>query len=165
MSCLDITICQSEHTFNRINCNYTIADIQYICNPTKTCQRTDELYDCCSSNITDCIIHRVAFQLVPTMTPTLDNSCEITCNLSPSTNVCYWYEQQNLDISCISKDNRFCCSDSRGNCCQPSPQYAYILLGSLFFLLTSCLYYKYYVLFRYTRVKPDKIPDKMLFLL
>jgi len=162
MSCLDITICQREQTFHRINCNFTIAHIQYICNPSNTCQRTDELYDCCASNIVDCVIERYTFQLVPTMTPTISSVlgelCEVTCNLTPSTNKCYWYERQNLDISCISKDNNFCCSDSRDNCCRPIPRYAFIILGSLFFLLALALgvYYKYYILFRYTRVMPDK---------
>ena len=157
MSCLDITTCQRDHIFNNINCNFTFGHIQYICNPTNTCKRTDALYDCCSSNIADCVIER--FVLIPTITPTLSpdiyHSCENTCNLTPSTNKCYWYERQNLDISCISKDNTFCCSDKRANCCQTNIQYAYIIFGSVFFLLTSCLYYKYYILFRYTRVIPD----------
>ena len=108
MSCLDITTCPREQTFHRIICNFTIAHIQYICNATNTCQRTDESYDCCASNIVDCVIERYAFQLVPTMKPTLSSVlgelCEVTCNLTPSTNRCYWYERQNLDISCISKE-------------------------------------------------------------
>ena len=160
MSCLDVTTCHIEQSFTRINCNFTIRYIEYICNPSNTCQRTDELYDCCASNIVDCVIERYVFQLVPTMKPTLSfslvNSCEVTCNLTPSTNKCYWYERQNLDISCISKDNNYCCSDSRGNCCQTNIQYVYIIFASLFFLLTSCVYYKYYILFRYSRVMPDK---------
>ena len=159
MSCLDVTTCATDQTFNNINCNFTIRHIEYRCNPTITCQRNDGLYNCCASNIADCVIERLDLHLLPTISPTISpnrvNPCEITCNLAPSTNTCYWYETQNLDISCIGKDNNFCCSHSRANCCQTTTQYAYIIFGSLFLICIGCMYYKY-IVFKFTRIVPDK---------
>lgn len=159
MSCIDSTTCTTDQTFNNINCNFTIKFTEYICNPTYTCQRTDGLYDCCASNIADCIIERHDFQLLPTISPTLSpnvgTSCEVTCELAPSTNKCYWYESQNLDISCIGKDNNYCCSHRRDNCCQTSILQMYIVFGSLLLLLIGYAYYKY-IVYTYTRIVPDK---------
>lgn len=159
MSCLDVTMCMPDQTFNHINCNFTIRFTEYICNPINTCRRTDGLYDCCASNIADCIIERLNLQLLPTISPTLSpnvvNSCESTCNLAPITNKCYWYESQNLDISCIGNDNKYCCSHSRANCCQTSIQHVYIIFGLLLLLIIGCVYYKY-IVYNYTRVVPDK---------
>jgi len=159
MSCLDVTMCMPDQTFNHINCNFTIRFTEYICNPTYTCRRTDGLYDCCASNIADCIIERLNLQLLPTITPTLSphfvTSCEVTCELAPNTNKCYWYESQNLDISCIDKDNKYCCSHSRANCCQTSILHVYIIFGLLLLLIIGCVYYKY-IVYNYTRIVPDK---------
>jgi len=159
MSCFDLTTCSTNQTFNRINCNFTIGYVEYICNPTITCQRIDNLYDCCASNISDCIIERLQFQLLPTTSPIIlpnvASDCDTTCNIAPSTNNCYWYESQNLDISCISKDNKYCCPHSRDDCCQTSMTYMYVTFGSLFILFTLCVYYKWFV-YRYTRTIPEQ---------
>jgi len=156
MSCFDVTTCATNQIFTGITCNFTIAYVYYSCNSTNTCLRGDGLYDCCTSNITECIIEQLQLRLIPTTTPTIyqmdnyDSRCEITCNLTPSSNACYWYENQNRDNSCINKDNQYCCSHKRDDCCHISIEYACIVFGSLFLLIT-CLYYKYFV-FRYTRV-------------
>lgn len=165
MLCLDVTRCTTDQTFNHINCNFTIRFIEYICNPVYTCQRTDGLYDCCASNIDDCIIERINSQLLPTIAPTLSpnfaNLCEITCNLAPSTNRCYWYESQNLDISCVDKNNNYCCSHSRSECCQTFMLHIYIIFGSIFLLITGCVYYKY-ITYKYTRIAPDNTTSNIL---
>lgn len=157
MSCIDVTTCTTDQIFNRINCNFTIGYVKYICNPTNTCQRIDGLYDCCASNIADCIIEQLRFQLLPTTAPTISpnilSECEKTCNIAPSTNKCYWYESQNIDNSCIDKDNNYCCSHSRSDCCQASISYI-IILGSFFFLLIICVFY-HVLVFKYTRVVPE----------
>jgi hypothetical protein len=159
MSCYDVTTCPSEHLFNRIVCNFTIAHMKYICNSTVTCKRLDGFYDCCSSNIAYCTVQKIAFELMPTVLPTIQpnmvNECEKICNLTPSTNKCYWYESQNLDISCINKDNNYCCSDGHSDCCNTHIIYAYIILGSLFFLFTTGIYYTS-ITHRYTQVTPEK---------
>jgi hypothetical protein len=151
MSCLDVTTCATDQIFSRINCNFTIRFIEHICNPINTCRRADELYDCCSSNISECIIERVNSQLLPTISPTLSptlvNLCGITCNRAPSTNKCYFYESQNLDISCVDKEKYYCC--------QTLILHVYITFGSIFLLITGCLYYKYFI-YKYTRIVPDK---------
>ena len=151
MSCLDVTTCATEQIFSRINCNFTFSFIEYICNPTNTCRRADELYDCCSSNISDCIIERVNSQLLPiispTLSPTLIKLCENKCNRPPSKIKCYWYESQNLDIPCVDKENYYCC--------QSVIYPIYIIFGSTFLLITGCLYYKYFI-YKYTRIVPDK---------
>ena len=158
MSCFDLTTCTPNQIFNRINCNFTVGYIKYVCNPTNTCTRSDGLYDCCSSNISDCIVEYVTLQLLPTTSPTISpnimSSCETTCNLTPNINKCYWYESQNKDISCVDKNDNYCCSHSRSECCQTSSLYAYIILGSLFMLFMCCFCYTLFV-YKYTRVKPD----------
>lgn len=156
MSCFDLTTCPSNQIFNRINCNFTSGYIRYICNPSKTCPRTDGLYDCCTSNISDCIIEYITLfpTTSPTILPNIDSECENTCNLAPSTNTCYWYESQNLENSCIDKNDNYCCSHSRSDCCHVSLDYIMILLGSLFFLLIICIFYHVLVL-KYTRVVPE----------
>lgn len=157
MACFDLTTCTTDQIFNRVNCNFTIGYVKYLCNPTNTCQRIDRLYDCCASNIADCIINLTVIQSLPTIAPTISpnifSECENTCNLAPSTNTCYWYESQNLDHSCIDKDNNYCCSHSRNDCCQVSLDYI-IILGSLFFLLIICIFY-HVLVFKYTRVLPE----------
>ena len=156
MSCFDLTTCPSNQIFNRINCNFTNGYVRYICNPSKTCPRTDGLYDCCASNIADCIIeYSTLFPTTsPTILPNIVSECENTCNLAPSTNTCYWYENQNLENSCIDKNDNYCCSHSRSDCCHVSLDYIMILLGSLFFLLIICIFYHVLVL-KYTRVVPE----------
>jgi hypothetical protein len=163
MSCFTANTCQANQIFYRINCDFTIQYTRYVCNPLYTCQRDDGLYDCCVSNIADCIINKITFDLSPTISPTIepniDSACELTCDLAPSTNQCYWYESQNMDISCIDKNNKYCCSHNREECCYTHVIYAYVIFGSLFCLCIMCAYYKYIVC-EYTRVSPDKsIPD------
>ena len=63
-------------------------------------------------------------------------------------------ESQNKDISCVDKNNNYCCSHSRSECCQTSSLYAYIVLGSLFMIFMCCFCYTLFV-YRYIRVKPD----------
>jgi len=167
MSCFDLTTCTPNQIFNRINCNFTVGYIKYVCNPTNTCTRSDGLYDCCSSNISDCIVEYVTLQLLPTTSPTISpnimSSCETTCNLTPKINKCYWYESQNKDISCVDKNDNYCCSHSRSECCQTSSLYAYIVLGSLFMLFMCGVCYTLFV-YRYTRVKPgtSQLPSPQL---
>ena len=167
MSCFDLTTCPTNQIFNRINCNFTFGYIEYVCNPTITCTRTDGLHDCCSSNISDCVIEYVTLQLLPTTSPTISpnimSSCETTCNLTPKINKCYWYESQNKDISCVDKNDNYCCSHSRSECCQTSSLYAYIVLGSLFMLFMCCFCYTLFV-YRYIRVNPDtsQLPSPQL---
>ena len=159
MSCLDITTCQSNQIYERINCNFSFSHKNYLCNSTITCQRSDGLYDCCASNIADCVIEYSIFQSIPTMSPTISSNiiseCENTCNLVPSTNKCYWYESQNLDIFCIDKYNDYCCSHSRIECCQTDVFYVYIVYGLIFIILTLCIYYKYLVR-KYNQVSPNE---------
>jgi len=163
MSCFDITTCLSEQIFNRINCNFTVAHVKYSCNSTVTCKRLDGLYDCCTSNIAYCTIQLLVFQSLPTIKPTIKptilpnmfDACEKTCNLTPSTNKCYWYENQNIDMSCINKHNKFCCSYRHDECCQTNITSAYVIYGLLIFLLSLFALYKY-VVCRYTRIVPDK---------
>ena len=164
MSCFDITTCYNDQIFNRINCNFRISYLQHICNPTNTCQRIDGLYDCCASNIADCIIEQYRFLSLPTTAPTISpnifSECEKTCNLAPSTNKCYWYESQIIENSCIDKDNNYCCSHSRSDCCQASISYM-IIFGSLFFLLMTCVFY-HVIVFKYIRVVPEANTSNLL---
>lgn len=157
MSCYDLTTCPNNQIFNRITCNFTIAYVKHICNPTNTCQRIDGLYDCCSSNIAECVIeYSTLFPTTsPTILPNIFSECEKTCNLAPSTNKCYWYENQNLENSCIDKRDNYCCSHSRSDCCHVSLD-CIIILGSLFFLLIICIFYHVLVI-KYTRVVPETI--------
>jgi hypothetical protein len=168
MSCFDLTTCPPDQIFNRINCNFTVAHVKYGCNPAYTCMRIDGLYDCCTSNIADCIIEQISFQLLPTIPPTISpnrfDTCEKTCNLTPSTNKCYWYESQNIDMSCINKHNKVCCSHRRDECCQTNITHAYVTYVLLFSIVSLFAFYKY-VVCRYTRIVPDKtiasvIPQK-----
>ena len=158
MSCFDLTTCSNDQIFNRINCKFTIGYVKYICNPTNTCQRIDGLYDCCSSNIAECVIeYSTLFPTTsPTILPNIFSECEKTCNLAPSTNKCYWYESQNLNVSCINTDNNYCCSHSRDDCCHINMVHLYIIFGSLFFLLLLCIFY-YNNKYNYTRVVPEQI--------
>jgi hypothetical protein len=162
MSCLDETTCAADRRFTRINCNFTITHTQYVCNPINTCARLDGLYDCCAENINDCVIVQFDIRLLPTVAPTKSPSsisaCEITCNLTPTTNECYWYESQNTDISCMNEDDRYCCSHDRAECCYTYIQSVYITFGSIF-LLCLCVAYKYIVC-KYTRVVPMKPPPE-----
>lgn len=159
-SCFDVTTCPADQLFNRITCNFTLAYVEHICNPINTCKRLDGLYDCCSTNIANCTIELLVFQSLPTIKPTITpniySECDNTCNLAPSTNKCYWYESQNLNVSCINKDNNYCCSHSRDDCCQINMVHLYIIFGSLFFLLLLCIFY-YNNKYNYTRVVPEEI--------
>ena len=159
MSCLDSATCQSHETFTRINCNFVFGYIEYLCNPALTCQRVDNLYDCCASTISECIIERFNSELLPTMSPTIIPNvvslCENTCNNTPSINTCYWFERQNVEISCVGKDNHYCCSHSRDECCQTNIIVAYIIFSSILLLIAGYTTYKYVILM-YTRVVPEK---------
>jgi len=162
MSCFDLITCPNAQIFERINCNFTIRYIHYICNPINTCKRNDNLYDCCASNISNCIIEQFDFQTSPTIKPTIltnvESECENTCNIAPRTNQCYWFENQNLNISCINKHGNFCCSHERNECCQVNIIQTYIIFGSVILILLFCIFYKYFV-YSYTRVIPEKSTD------
>jgi hypothetical protein len=162
MSCVDESTWAPDRRFNRINCNFTITHTQYVCNPINTCARIDELYDCCAEYINDCVLVWVDTRLLPTVSPTRSphstSTCEITCNLAPTTNQCYWYESQNTDISCLSEDEIYCCSHDRNECCHTYIQTVYVIFGSIF-LLCLCVIYKYIVC-KYTRVVPVKPPPE-----
>lgn len=166
MSCLDITTCPTDQIFNRITCNFTLAHVKYICNSTTTCKRVDGLYDCCTSNIAYCTIELLAFRTSPTITPTIssyiNSECENTCKLTPSTNKCYWYESQKLDISCVGKDNKYCCSHSRNECCQANMLYNYMAYGIVLFTIIICIIYNKSIVRRYTQVTPEKTHPNML---
>lgn len=160
MSCLDETICVYNEPFERINCNFTIGYLHYMCNHINTCKRSDNLYDCCASDITDCVIETLDVNLLPTIQPSIASSitslCMTTCNIMPSANKCYWYESQNMDISCI-ENNKYCCSHIRNECCQTTGIYIYIVIGLLFFvmmLMIGMVGYRYTILM-YRRVTPE----------
>lgn len=160
MSCLDTTKCPADQIYNRIVCNFTYSHVKFVCNSTITCRRADGLYDCCTSNISYCTMEIYMINLLPTIAPTLDPNpdsvCENICNLTPSINKCYWYESQNLDISCIGRDNQYCCSHSHGECCQTNMLYVYFSYGIVFFVIISCLTYYNYIGIKYRRVIPEE---------
>ena len=159
MSCLDETTCIYSQLFNRINCNFTVGYVHYICNRINTCKRSDYLYDCCASDIAHCVIEILDVNLLPTIQPSIAsniNSCTTTCNIMPSTNKCYWYESQNIHISCIY-NNEYCCSHRRNECCQTNSMYIYIVIGLLFvimMIMIGILGYRYTILM-YRRVTPE----------
>lgn len=158
MSCFDETTCTPDKLINNINCNFTFKYITYMCNDIITCRRSDGLYDCCSSYISDCVIERLNSHLLPTIQPSVHpiiyNLCDTICEIAPSTNKCYWYEEQNKKVSCIDSNNNYCCSHTRSTCCQTNVMYVYIIFGSLLLVLFGFTYYKY-ILFMYIRVSPD----------
>jgi hypothetical protein len=165
MACMEQNTCLTDQIFHRINCNFNISYIHYICNPLKTCKRTDGLYDCCSSNIADCIVDIFVYKLSPTIAPTMEvyskSKCDELCNISPSSNKCYWFEIQNLDNSCIDKNNHYCCSHIRAECCHTSVTHAFIAICSVFVLFLSCILYKMN-LFKRTQIAPDKYTSNVL---
>jgi len=158
MACFDMITCSTDQLFERINCNFSLGYIKYICNPVNTCKRTDGLYDCCTSNISECIIQSIIYEKLPTIAPTIkihiDSACENICNEALSTNKCYWFEDQNQEVSCINKNNDYCCSHNRSECCQTFIDSLYYIFGTFLFVLFCCIYYKYFV-YTYTRVKPE----------
>ena len=79
----------------------------------------------------------------PSIVSIITNPCTSTCNIMPNSNKCYWYESQNLAISCIS-NNEYCCSHSRNECCQTDVKTVYIVFGSLFLaiIILTLLAYK-----------------------
>jgi len=160
MACFNVTTCPNDQIFYGLTCNYyTYPYRQLNCNSTITCKRMDGKYDCCTSNIAYCTIELLLLELIPTINPTITsnivNACEHMCNLTLSTNKCHWYESQNLDISCIDKDNSYCCSHERKECCKTNIAQTYIILGSSFIIISLCVFYKYFV-YKYTQIVPDE---------
>lgn len=164
MSCFNETNCTDKTIYENIMCNYTLLHMKYICNYTNTCQRDGSRYDCCADDIRYCTIELLKYQLLPTHIPTIQptyvDTCETICSLTPSTNQCYWYESQNIDISCIGKNNKYCCSHSHNDCCQTYIAYTLFTFIIFFILFIICLQYKYLV-YKHTQVIPyETMTDK-----
>lgn len=174
MSCFNESTCVFTDLYHRVNCNYTFLQYVHVCNTTNTCQRFDELYDCCTDDIRHCTILYLDVGLIPTAIPTSTassymnaiNICEYACQTELSaSNDCHWYEMPYTDNFCYDYDNRYCCEGSHTNCCYLSTIYHVVIYCSIGMMLSCCLYYKY-VSAKYNRVVPDKttqpsqIPEK-----
>jgi len=159
MSCLDLNTCGRDQVYYNINCNFSIGYTRYMCNNIYTCQRNSGMYDCCASNITDCIVELLDVRLIPTIEPSVNNIqidlCYDICYSMPSSSNCYWYEKQNHEVSCLNNDDKYCCSHSHLECCQPLMVYAYIIFGAIMVIPFICIWYRYSVLM-YTRILPIK---------
>ncbi len=131
-----------------------------MCNSSITCRRVDGLYDCCATSIADCVIERFDQKQVPTFQPSnvQVQVCEAVCNSMPVANKCNnWYERPNLDLSCMSKYDTYCCSHSRDECCQMNIQYGVIVLGMVitaWVCIVAYAYYRYRVFMR-TGIVPE----------
>ena len=154
-TCLDTNACPGDKMYNVI-CNFSIGIDNYACNPETTCMRTDGKYDCCAKNIVSCIVHAESL-LVPTIQPSpmREPACNQICNAGYKLDKCYWYESLRTDNLCKENNNAYCCSQNRGDCCTTNQTGAYIVFGSIAFIMTI-IAIAYYVKKSHTKIQPAK---------
>ena len=154
-TCLDTNACPGDKMYNVI-CNFAIGQDEYACNPKTTCMRPDEKYDCCAKYIVGCIVHAESL-LVPTIQPSpmREPACNEICANGYKIDKCYWYESMQTDNLCKENNNEYCCSPNRGDCCTTNQTGAYIVFGSIAFIMTI-LITAYYVKKSRTKIVPAK---------
>ena len=154
-TCLDTNACPGDKMYNVI-CKFSVGIDNYACNPNTTCMRTDGNYDCCAKNIVSCIVHAESL-LVPTIQPSpmREPACNQMCANGYKLDKCYWYESLRTDNLCKENNNEYCCSQNRGDCCTTNQTGAYIVFGSIAFIMTI-LAIAYYVKKSRTKIAPAK---------
>ena len=176
MTCLNNSICPANYTHIYFKfCNYADSNYQYYPNPRITCSRED-IYDYFGTDCVNC--HMVVdccysisqdeccdtMTLPPTSVPTMD-PCNLNCKTSFRFDSCYFFENQNTDISCIDNDGQFlCCDNERSKCCVNDPYIVYgtaasiaLVLLFLIFQLISGHNKKVVVHKNQVRVKPSQV--------
>ena len=154
-TCLDTNACPGDKMYN-VLCNFAIGVDSYACNPKTTCMRPDGKYDCCAKYIVGCIVHTESL-LVPTIQPSpmREPACNQICNAGYKLDKCYWYESMRTDNLCKENNNEYCCSQNRGDCCTTNQTGAYIVFGSIAFIMTIIIT-AYYVKKSRTKIVPTK---------
>jgi hypothetical protein len=135
-TCLDTNACPGDKMYNVV-CNFAIGYDKYACNPKTTCMHQDGKYDCCAKYIVGCIVDATTL-LVPTIQPSSmrEPACNQMCANGYKLDKCYWYESLRTDNLCKENNNEYCCSQNRGECCTTNQTGAYIVFGSIAFIMT-----------------------------
>ena len=154
-TCLDTNACPGDKMYYVI-CNFSVGLDNYACNPKTTCMHQDGNYDCCAKYIVGCIVHAESL-LVPTIQPSpmREPACNQMCNIGYKLDKCYWYESLQTDNLCKENNNEYCCSQNRGDCCTTNQTGAYIVFGSIAFIMTI-ITIAYYVKKSHTKIVPTK---------
>ena len=167
-TCLDLATCQETDRLYNIVCNFSYNYKNYICNSQATCTRTDGTYDCCASNIIDCITSTTL--RIPTTQPTTTNTvilCNQLCNAEYRIDKCYWYEKINLNTLCNDNTDKYCCSPHREECCITNNKDIYIIIGCVTIILILFALYRYIISY-HIKIVPAKnvtgveTPDKYI---